>query len=164
MTYDTPVTPEVRERPESPRLVREKKKEEQQQVAESSLGNRPDEVAGPSGDKRPENPAAKPRHCPPCFYTFYFLFLCRNALLPARNVAVHSASVNAGTRRSVSPKEFLNQRCNYCPPSAQTQLDLQWLDKQMLPDSYKLYTYGQIIDLRFHPPAPFFFFFRRKHL
>lgn len=100
----------------------------------------------------------KPRHCPPRFDIFYFLFLCRNALLSARNVAVHSASVSAGTRRSVSPKEFLNQRCNYRPPSAQTQLDLRWLDKQMLPDSYKLYTYGQIIDLRSPPPPhPFCF-------
>lgn len=117
-----------------------------------------------AGDKRPENlPAVKPRYFPSCFYTFYFLFLCRNALLPARNVAVHSASVSAGTRRSVSPKEFLNPRCNYRPPSAQTQLDLRWLDKQMLPDSYKLCTYGQIIDLRSPPPCSFFFL-RRKHL
>lgn len=98
------------------------------------------------GDLR--KPAAKPQHYPAVVPSFIFLLLCRGALISAWNVATHSASVGAGTQRSISPKKFLNSQCNYRPPYAQTQLDLRWLDKQMLPDSYKLQTYGQIIDSR----------------
>lgn len=139
------MTPEVKERPESPLLVRGKERRRKTASGKIETRIRPGKFLNvapiftrvwSSSDLR--KPAVKPQHDPPHRYVFHFSLLCRSALISAWNVATHSASVSGGTRRSISPKKFLNQRCNYCPPYAQTQLDLRWLDKQMLPDSYKL--------------------------